>query len=142
MLCRAECGPTQTVICCRDQLSVPTVDTSRDEKDQMKSRAQEASLFRGRGSVMRFCMFQRSDLAAQRGSKSLQAELLVRGGGQMDGSARVGGRPARLAARQGRSSWTGGKGRSNWGFLGGGAWEAAGRIRVWHELLGHRRDWA
>lgn len=71
MLGRAECGQVQSVICCRDQLSVPTVDTSRDGKDQMKSRAQEASLFRGRGSVMRFWMFQRSDLAAQRGSKSL-----------------------------------------------------------------------
>lgn len=45
----------------------------------MKSKAQETRLFRGRGSVMRFWMFQRSDVAAQRGSKSLCAGLLFRG---------------------------------------------------------------
>lgn len=91
---------------------MPTVDGSRDEKDQMRSKVQEASLFRGRGSVMRFWMFQRSDLAAQRGSKSMCAGLLFRG--QADHSARLGGRPARLARR---SSCTGGNGRSKRGLL-------------------------
>lgn len=98
----------------------------------MKSKAQEARLFRGRGSVMRFWMFQRSDLAAQRGSKSLCAGLLFRG--YEDHSARVGGRPARLARR---SSGTGVNERSKWGLFGGGAWEAADRIRIRHELLAH-----
>lgn len=71
--------PRLSVICCRDCLSVPTVDGSRDEKDQMRSKVQEASLFRGRGSVMRFWMFQRSDLAAQRGSKSVCVGLFSGG---------------------------------------------------------------
>lgn len=142
MLCRAECGPVQTVICCRDQLSVPTVETSRDEKDQMKSRAQEASLFRG----VRFGDAG-LDVSEKRPSRSKRVQVPCElsfwsRGEQMDGSVRVGGRPARLAALAGRSSWTGGNERSYWGILGGGAWEAAGRIRVWHELLGHRRDWA
>lgn len=111
-LCPAGHGPAQAVICCRDPPSVLTVDSTRDEKDQMRSKAQEASLFRGRGSVMRFWTFQRSDLAAQRGCKSLCAGLLFRG--EADRSARLGGRPARLARR---SSCTGGNGRSKRGLL-------------------------
>lgn len=53
-------------VLCRCRLSTLVEGTKRRPDEVM---AQGTSLFRGRGSVLKFWMFQRNDLAAQRGSK-------------------------------------------------------------------------
>lgn len=69
--CFAEQDVVQSSLSChvlpKAVCPLPNVDTNREEKVRMKSQSREASLFRSRGSVMRFWLFQRSDLAAQRG---------------------------------------------------------------------------